>query len=49
MEFGEWFDDNRQELSLEFEEQEGDSIEGLDWEDFLLDKYEGYLFESQGG
>ncbi len=46
MEFDEWFDDNRQELSLAFEEQE-EGIDGLDWEDFLIDQYEDHLFEQQ--
>ncbi len=46
MEFEEWFDENRQELSDAFKEQE-DTDEGLDWEDFLIYSYEDYLFEEQ--
>ena len=47
LQFDEWYDENQVELEEDFLNKEDvDFFAEVDWEDYLLDKYEDYLAET---
>jgi hypothetical protein len=46
LDFDTWYDENQVELEEDFINREDDFFAEMDWEDYLLDKYEDYLAET---